>query len=128
MSSQVRKTYDTDVITLRRIFAVNPTLNTPISSGQILATAQNGESFFVNPFQVSSIAALQIGLSTISTGAGSGGGTDLTALTSTVVGLGTAGYISSLQFLSSFQGLSNIAVTKIIADTGITVSNTVLVN
>jgi len=122
MSSQVRKTYDTDVITLRRIFAVNPTSNTPISSGQILATGQNGESFFVNPFQVSSIAALQIGLSTISTTAGAGGGGQ-PALTSTVVGLGTAGYISSSQFLSSFQGLSNIAVTKINAGAGITVSN-----
>jgi hypothetical protein len=45
-----------------------------------------------------------------------------TSLTSTVIGLGTAGYISSQQLLSSFSGLSNVAVTKLIAGTGVSLS------
>jgi hypothetical protein len=45
-----------------------------------------------------------------------------TSLTSTVIGLGTAGYISSQQLLSSFTGLSNVAVTKLIAGTGVSLS------
>jgi hypothetical protein len=45
-----------------------------------------------------------------------------TQLGSTVIGLGTAGYISSQQLLSSFSGLSNVAVTKLIAGTGVSLS------
>ena len=45
-----------------------------------------------------------------------------TQLGSTVVGLGTAGYISSQQLTSSFAGLGNVAVTKLIAGTGVSLS------
>ena len=45
-----------------------------------------------------------------------------TQLTSTVIGLGTAGYISTQQLTSSFAGLSNVAVTKLIAGTGVSLS------
>jgi hypothetical protein len=45
-----------------------------------------------------------------------------TQLTSTVLGLGTAGYISSQQLTSSFAGLGNVAVTKLIAGTGVSLS------
>jgi hypothetical protein len=61
------------------------------------------------------------GLGNVTINAAAGGiTTDL--LISTVEGLGTAGYISSTQFLSSFQGLSNIAVTNITAGSNVTIS------
>jgi len=146
-----RKTYDTDIITLRRIFAVTPGTNTPIPSGNILATMTHGEASYVDPLSVPAIGA--IGPSTLSavitvistnsaqnlstliyqyipssvstsvaglagvtqilaganillnptsgtgivriTATGSGGGITSDNLASTVIGLGTAGYLSS---------------------------------
>ena len=41
-----RKTYDTDLITLRRIFAVRPGTNAPIPVGNILATTITGEAIY----------------------------------------------------------------------------------
>ena len=53
-----RKTYDTDLITLRRIFTVTPGTNAPIPSGKILATTTTGEAHFVNPLSVPAISSL----------------------------------------------------------------------
>ncbi len=59
MASLSRKTYDTDVITLRRIFAYNPDTNAPISAGTILAvTGARGAASFIDPLQISSIREL----------------------------------------------------------------------
>jgi hypothetical protein len=59
MASLSRKTYDTDVITLRRIFAYNPDTNAPISPGTILAvTGARGAAGFIDPLQISSIREL----------------------------------------------------------------------
>ena len=134
-----RKTYDTDIITLRRIFAVTPGTNAPIPSGNILATTSHGEAAYVNPYSIPGISQLSTALvslpSTISTSvaaiggvsqllAGSGislsptngigvvtltatggGGSVTTAnLTSTVIGLGTAGYISSAIGVAAIPG------------------------
>lgn len=98
-----RKTYDTDVITLRRIFANDPLTNTPISSGYILAVGSNGTTTFMNPLEVPAINTLS---TTVGTGGGGGSG-DVTKnnLVSTVIGLGTSGYISTTQLLSTSQGL-----------------------
>lgn len=117
-----RKTYDTDVITLRRIFANDPVTNTPISSGYILAVGPNGTTTFVNPLDVPVISTLS---TTIGTGGGGGTG-DVTKanLVSTVIGLGTAGYLSTNSLQSTIIGLSNIAVTQIVAGTGVTISPT----
>jgi hypothetical protein len=50
MASISRRTYDTDSIVLRRIFAVNPTTNDQVSSGYLLATtANNGAAQFLEP-------------------------------------------------------------------------------
>ena len=134
-----RKTYDTDIITLRRIFAVSPGTNAPIPSGNIMATTSHGEAAYVNPYSIPAISQLSTALlslpSTISTSiaeiggvsqllAGSGislnptngigivtitatggGGSVTTAnLTSTVIGLGTAGYISSAIGVATIPG------------------------
>lgn len=59
MASLSRKTYDTDVITLRRIFAYNPDTNAPISSGTILAvTGSRGAASFIDPLQLSSLRGI----------------------------------------------------------------------
>jgi hypothetical protein len=59
MASLSRKTYDTDVITLRRIFAYNPDTNAPISSGTILAvTGSRGAASFIDPLQLSSLQGI----------------------------------------------------------------------
>ena len=66
-----RKTYDTDIITLRRIFAVSPGTNAPIPSGNIMATTSHGEAAYVNPYSIPAISQLSTALlslpSTIST-------------------------------------------------------------
>ena len=68
------KTYDTDIITLRRIFAASPGSNLPVQPNYILATGQYGEAAFVDPLTISSINAisslvgiLPTAISTIST-------------------------------------------------------------
>jgi hypothetical protein len=68
------KTYDTDIITLRRIFAASPGSNLPVQPNYILATGQFGEAAFVDPLTISSINAisslvgiLPTAISTIST-------------------------------------------------------------
>ena len=50
-----RKTYDTDLITLRRIFAVRPGTNAPIPVGNILATTITGEAQFTTQINVCTI-------------------------------------------------------------------------
>ena len=74
MSSQTKKTYDTDVITLRRVLTASDANNLPISSGYILTTFENGTAFFTDPLSISSINAIStvvggvpIGISTLST-------------------------------------------------------------
>ena len=49
------KTYDTDIITLRRIFAASPGSNLPVQSDYILTTGEYGEARFINPLTISSI-------------------------------------------------------------------------
>jgi len=53
-----RKTFDTDVITLRRIFANSVVANIPISSGLVLYTAANGEAVWRDVLTISSINAM----------------------------------------------------------------------
>ena len=49
------KTYDTDIITLRRIFAASPGSNVPVQSDYVLTTGEYGEAKFINPLSISSI-------------------------------------------------------------------------
>ena len=52
------KTYDTDIITLRRIFAASPGSNVPVQSDYVLTTGEYGEAKFINPLSISSIYAI----------------------------------------------------------------------
>lgn len=113
-----RKTYDTDSITLRRIFSYDPT-NSPFSTGFVLTSLTKGIASFVSPnimlssigvpnlpAQLSSIDA-QI-LSTISSFYTNLPSSQQVFLPSTVIGLGTAGYVSTASLNSTIEGLGSI--------------------
>ena len=107
MSALTRRTYDTDSIVLRRIFAVNPLTNQQFSTGSILATSTTGAAFFIDGSTYfaslglptsASFPSTVAGLGTagyISSGGGGSGDITTANLVSTVIGLGTVGYISS---------------------------------
>ena len=106
MSSSSRKTYDTDSIALRRIFAYDVSNNSPFSTGFILTSLTKGSASFVNPnLSLSTIGvpnlpatlstltgelfstAIQVGFAYTSSA--------VNFLPSTVIGLGTSGYLST---------------------------------
>lgn len=128
MSSSSRRTYDTDSIVLRRIFAYDISNNSPFSTGYVLTSLTRGNASFVSPLvslstigfsnlpaQVSTISgelfstckilsdlfpsSAQVFLPSTVTGLGSSGYVSTLTLTesllSTSVGLGTLGYLSS---------------------------------
>ncbi len=120
MSSSSRKTYDTDSIALRRIFAYDISNNAPFSTGFVLTSLTRGSASFVSP----TLSLSTIGLSnlpaTISTltsdllsTAQQVGNTYTSSavvfLPSTVAGLGSSGYLSSASlgpyFTSTTTGL-----------------------
>ena len=135
MSAIVRKTYDTDSIVLRRIFAVDPTTNSRVSTNTLLVTGTNGQATFQDgsaylstigfPTSTSLPSTIE-GLGTFGYLSSGGGGGEVTKanLTSTTLGLGTLSYISSAQLTSSIVGLSNVAVTRIVAGTNVSISPT----
>ena len=133
--SQLRRSYDTEMLILRTLFALNPDTNLPISTNFIVTTDGIGGLVWMDPFQnlstagpgvgylpstlfnltsnLSSLSSLtstiniqyKAGLSSLSTVLGQAyisSGIYLNDLTSTVTGLGTAGYISSASLTSSF--------------------------
>lgn len=115
MSVSSRKTYDTDLITLRRIFAYDLS-NSPFSTGFILTALTKGVATFLSPqFALSTIGLGNIPaqFSTlegelISTAAAfypSLPSSPNVFLPSTVAGLGTSGYISTSILQSTIQGL-----------------------
>jgi len=123
MSSSSRRTYDTDSIVLRRIFAYDISNNAPFSTGFVLTSLTRGNASFVSPTitlstigfpnlpaTVSSIegyllsTAQQIGFTYTSSSA--------VFLPSTVEGLGTSGYLSTTAvgpyFASTNQNLGSL--------------------
>jgi hypothetical protein len=115
MSVSSRKTYDTDLITLRRIFAYDLS-NSPFSTGFILTSLTKGVATFLSP----TVALSTVGLGDIpgqfstvegqiiSTGVAffpSLPSTPEIFLPSTVTGLATSGYISTSILQSTIEGL-----------------------
>jgi hypothetical protein len=109
MSSSSRKTYDTDSIVLRRIFAYDISNNSPFSTGYVLTSLTKGNASFLNPL----VSLSTIGFSNlpaqVSTISGELFSTAVAMsllypssaqvfLASTVTGLGTSGYISTSGF------------------------------
>lgn len=133
MDPQLRMSYDTDLLVLKTLFALDPNTNLPISTNYILSTDGLGGLIWSDPLlnlstigtglgylpstirnltsNLSSLSSytLQLGpgLSSLSTNIGQNfTGIYLQNLTSTVVGLGTSGYISSFNpVYSSITGL-----------------------
>ena len=118
IGASTRKTYDTDSITLRRIFAYDPLTNTPPSTSYILASLTKGVAAFTSPLAVLSTFGwgnlpAQIStlsgelLSTIIAFRPNYPSTPEYFLPSTVAVLGTSGYVSSFQLFSTVQGLGS---------------------
>lgn len=106
MSSSSRRTYDTDSIVLRRVFAYDISNNAPFSTGFILTSLTKGSASFVSPNVTLSTIGFSNLPATISTltadllsTAQQVGFTYTSSaaifLPSTVIGLGTSGYLSS---------------------------------
>lgn len=106
MSSSSRRTYDTDSIVLRRIFAYDISNNSPFSTGYILTSLTKGVATFLSPLDaLSTIGYLYIPaqISTLSgelfsTAVNLSGLYPSSAqffLPSTVTGLGSSGYVST---------------------------------
>ena len=134
--SQLRRSYDTDMLILRSLFALNPDTNLPISTNFIVTTDGIGGLNWVNPFQNLSTAGpgigylpstifdlttnlstlsstvstinvqYQAGLSSLSTVLGLSyisSGIYIDNLTSTVTGLGSSDYVSTLSLVSTTE-------------------------
>jgi len=129
MSASSRKTYDTDSLVMRRIFAYDPFTNSPLSTNFILSADVKGVALFKSPLEVLStfgwydlpdqiLSTQNLTISSVSTTLGYLASTieffkpyvpssQQVFLPSTVNGLGTMGYVSSSQLASTTTGLIN---------------------
>jgi hypothetical protein len=118
-----RKTYDTQSIALRRIFAYDISNNMPFSTGYILTSLTKGTASFVSPNVTLSTIGFPNLPATISTLSGElfstaqfislvYTSTIISYLPSTVTGLGTAGYVSTSFYdaktISTIDGLGTL--------------------
>jgi hypothetical protein len=120
--ASTRRTYDTDSIVLRRIFAYNPADNLPFSTGYILASLTKGSCTFQNPIEILSsfgyespggisslVSTLNADiLSVITFFSPYVPSSQQIFLPSTVEGLGTYGYISTPSLTSTTIGLGSL--------------------
>ena len=136
LNATQRRSYDTEMLILRTLFALDPDTNMPISTNYVVTTDGIGGLSWVNPFtnlstagaglgylpstidtltsNVSSLSSvtksLVIGISSLSTLIGQAyipSGIYAPQLTSTIEGLATVGYISTSQLTSTVQGLGS---------------------
>ena len=118
MSVSSRRTYDTDSIVLRRIFAYDIS-NSPFSTGFVLTSVTKGLATFLSP----NVALSTIGVSNLPAQLSSIEGalystfgvftsnlpsSPAVFLASTVQGLGTAGYVSTSYVTSTIRGLGSL--------------------
>lgn len=128
--------YDTDLLVLRTLFALNPDTNLPISTNYVVTTDGIGGLVWMSPFQNLStagagigylpstidgmrsnistlstqVSSLVIGLSSLSTVLGQSyisSGIYIPQLQSTVQGLATSGFLSTTQLQSTVIGLGS---------------------
>jgi hypothetical protein len=136
LNTTLRKSYDTELLILRTLFALDPDTNIPISTNYVLTTDGIGGLVWLNPFTNLSTAGTGIGylpstinnltsnLSTLSTAFSTfaiglssfssilgqayiSSGVYTPQLTSTTRGLGSIGYLSTSQLLSTVEGLAS---------------------
>ena len=137
LNTTLRNSYDTEMLIMRTMFALDPDTNMPISTNYVVTTDGIGGLVWMNPFQnlstvgpgigylpstinglitnVSSISSLLssvvIGLSSMSTVLGQAyisSGIYDPQLISTTIGLGSLGYVSSSQLFSTVTGLGSV--------------------
>ena len=135
LNTTLRRSYDTENLIMRTLFALDPTTNLPISTNYVVSTDGIGGLVWLNPFTNLSTAGTGIGylpstinnltsnLSTLSTAFSSfvfglssfssifgqlyiSSGIYTPQLNSTIQGLGTSGYLSTPQLTSTVQGLA----------------------
>ena len=117
-----------DPTIFRSLIAIDPNTNFPISTNFVLATDGIGNISWQNTiFNLSSLSkdigvlpSTIINLSTqiYSLQQISPGSVPVTQFTSTVTGLGTAGYVSSSQLISTVNGLGSIGYVSTIQNLG----------
>ena len=136
LNTTLRRSYDTEMLVLRTLFALDPDTNMPISTNYVVTTDGIGGLVWLNPFTNLStagagigylpstingmrsnistlstqVSSLTIGLSSLSTVLGQAyisSGIYTPQLTSTTIGLGSAGFVSSSQLLSTVTGLGS---------------------
>lgn len=134
LNTTLRRSYDTEMLILRTLFALDPDTNMPISTNYVVTTDGIGGLVWMNPFQnlstagagigylpstidgmrsnistlSSQVSTLVLGLSSMSSILGQSyisSGIYTPQLTSTTVGLGSLSYVSSPQLVSTVQGL-----------------------
>ena len=119
VNASSKKTYDTDSIVLRRMYAYTPATNVPISTNYILSADTKGSLSFKNPLSVLGT----VGFSTIPAQVSTLDGllfstvysfipwyysTPNSFLPSTVAGLTESGYLNVYALTSSIEGLGNL--------------------
>jgi hypothetical protein len=128
-----RRTYDTDSITLRRVYAYDISNNTPFSTGYVLTSLKKGVASFESPYvslstigylglpaQISSInGVLQSTSEFLSLLYPS---SPTLAIVSSITGLASAGYISTSQIQSTIEGLGTFGYISTFAVTAVFVS------
>lgn len=113
-----RRTYDTDSIVLRKIFAYDLT-NSPFSTGFVLTAITKGVTDFASPnLMLSTIGVSNLPaqlstiegqlVSTIETFYTNLPSSQEIFLPSTVIGLGTVGYVSTSYLISTIDGLGTL--------------------
>ena len=137
LNNTLRHSYDTEMLIMRTLFALDPDTNMPISTNYVVTTDGIGGLVWMNPFQNLSttgpgigylpstinslsstvaslstqVSSLEIGLSSLSTVLGQAyisSGIYDDQLTSTTVGLGSLGYLSTPQLVSTVEGLGTV--------------------
>ena len=136
LNTTLRQSYDTQMLILRTLFALDADTNLPISTNYVVTTDGIGGLVWLNPYtnlstagtgigylpstidglrsnvstMSTSLSTVVVGLSSLSTVLGQAyisSGIYTPQLISTTQGLGTVGYISSPQLVSTVGGLGN---------------------
>lgn len=108
--TQQNRSFDTDLLILRSLFALDPNTQLPISTGYILSTDGVGGLTWVNPILFGGVSMPMIASTVTGLGTASYVSTSFldNSLTSTTQGLGLLTYVSSSQLRSTVGGLGTM--------------------
>lgn len=114
--SQLRRSYDTEMLILRSLFALNPDTNLPISTNFIVTTDGIGGLVWMNPFQNLSTAGPGVGYLPSTLFNLTSNVSSLSSLTSTIniqyqAGLSSLSTVLGLAYISSGIYIENLTST-----------------